>query len=550
MKDSRRVLKAAITAAVVAGLAGCATPSMKDMRNQQQKMYEKAVTSQKREPVHILNEAYTGGTTARYINPADQVKMSATDAPIGAMVNAVAMQQGYSVFFAQGALPTKPITLSVDDQTRLSAIRTMAEAAGYCAIVQPDAKRIIIAKHGTYVFRVPTSILQNGKANYKVGGNTAAGQSGQSGGAGGGMGGGMSGGGMGGSSGGSSSLSASFKVAGKTKSQKSADLRKQIETVAGRGSQATVNAQTGLITVSANATGLARADSFIKQYVRQADERVAVHVALLEVTLNNGLQYGINWSKIIQISGQQALGLGFVNPIPGIAAGATNPVSLSATTGANGMSSITGGLGATPQSYLNYSGQTISGIISALRTVTNTRIISQPTLVALNNTPATIFSGHQVPYVGDVQSNVASLGGTTSTGAAFSFAVNGLSLSIIPNILDDHLVSMKIVPAISNITGFTSATVDGTQISAPNQQLKQMYLQSLVPNGKTLIIGGASTTSAENQNSQTPGLGRIPGLGYLFKGINDNGTTSQLVILVHATIIPAPRYNPLVAETL
>lgn len=546
MSKSTIILRASILAVIGAGLAGCAQPSMKHLASQQEAIYKKAENGQKEQSVRIMDKAYTGGFSSQYINPADQVKMSANDSPVGAMINAIAQQKNYSVFFAQGADPTRTITVSVDGQSTDSAIRTMAEAAGYCAIIQPNSRRIIIAKHGTYIFSVPTSILLNGQSKYKVGGNSAVSgyENSSSGGSGG-----MTGG-SGGSSGGSSSLNASFTIKGKTKNQKASNLKEQLEAVAGKGSDVQVDAETGMISVSANATGLARADAFIKDYVAQADKRVAVHVALLEVTLKNGLQYGINWGKIIQISGTQAMGLGFANAVPGLSSSSTSPVSLSATSAPNGADSISGSLGSTSQSYLNYTGETISGVISALKNVTNTRIISQPTMVAENNTPATIFSGHKVPYIGDVQSNVASLGGTTSTGASFSYAVNGLSLSIVPNILGNHLVSLKIVPSISNITGFTTGDVDGTKINAPDQQLRQMYLQSIVPNGKTLIIGGASTTSSENDNNQTPLLGQIPGLGYLFKGVNDQGTTSQLVILVHANIIPAPKYNPLVSEAL
>ncbi|EGQ62675.1 general secretion pathway protein D, partial [Acidithiobacillus sp. GGI-221] len=109
---------------------------------------------------------------------------------------------------------------------------------------------------------------------------------------------------------------------------------------------------------------------------------------------------------------------------------------------------------------------------------------------------------------------------------------------------------IKILPALSQVNQFVSATVNGTQLQGPVQDLKQTFLQSLVPNGKTLIIGGAHQESAIDQNSETPGLGKIPVLGYLFKGINNQGNTSQLVILVHADINRAPDYDPLMGESL
>jgi len=532
-------IKATVAVAVALALGGCAQPSLHHVAIQQDHLMQKAETANKN-VVSIINHQYTGGYLTRYVNPNDAVTMSVNRAPVGALINSVA--KNYSVFFAQGANPEKPVTLSVNGEPRLTAIRYMAQAAGYCAIMDPGSRRIIIAKRGTYIFRIPTSVLLKNGAKYDVGGNNAANQSSS------GSAGGVGGAGGGYSSGGSSgsSLKAKFTVKGGAKVESASQLVQQIQSVAGRGSQVTANAATGLVSVTANADGLARATHFIDTYVKQANQRVAIHVALLEVSLKNGLQYGINWSKIIQVSGQQALGLGFINPAPALgASGSTSPTNISVN--GNGISAT---LNPTTQSYIDYTGQTISGVISALRQVTNARIISQPELVAQNNTPATIFSGKQTPYVGQVSSQVSGISGTASTGAGFDFAPNGLSLSVIPNILNNQLVSIRIVPSITSITGFTSTTVDNTQISAPNEDDRQLYLQTLVPNGKTLIIGGASTTTAENDNYHTPGLGDIPGLGYLFKGVNDNGEVSQLVILVHASIIPAPKYNPLVAESL
>ncbi|MBU2723287.1 type II and III secretion system protein, partial [Acidithiobacillus ferridurans] len=135
-------------------------------------------------------------------------------------------------------------------------------------------------------------------------------------------------------------------------------------------------------------------------------------------------------------------------------------------------------------------------------------------------------------------------------GAAFQYVLNGLSLSFVPDILNNHLVSLTIEPALSQVNSFVNATVDGTQLQGPVQELKQTLMHTTIPNNKTLIIGGAKEDSATGENSETPGLGKIPVLGYLFKGINNQGTTSQLVILVRAKINHAPDYNPLIGESL
>lgn len=531
-----KTVRWSVIAAIGIALAGCAQPGLHSVQLAQHA--EVAKSKNTPNTFHWNNQGiYINHRAVTYHPGAGSVSVNVNAAPVGgALAHLVALHH-YSLFFSGSASPDTKITANISGSSLIGAVRQMAQAAGYCAIIHPNGRRIIIATHGTYYFHVPTTLLVAGKASYDVGGDPAAQGGGSSGSSGGMGGGGMSGGGIsGGSSGGSSgSMSANFIISGKTKEEKSGTLLKNIKEVAGGGSQVSINATTGMIAVTADAKGLVRADNFIREYVRMVDTSVSLHVAILQVSLNNGLQYGINWSKIIQIAGNQTLSFAFPN---------TAPAAINAAMAGSAGSTSTG------STSVAYTGQSISSVIQALASITNTRVISEPYITAENNTPATLFSGKQIPYIGEVSSNVTGLSGTSSTGAAFQYVLNGLSLSFVPDILNNHLVSIKILPALSQVNQFVSATVNGTQLQGPVQDLKQTFLQSLVPNGKTLIIGGAHQESAIDQNSETPGLGKIPVLGYLFKGINNQGNTSQLVILVHANINRAPDYNPLIGESL
>ena len=233
----------AATAAALA-LGGCAQPSMHQIAARQSHILHTAEAAQKNS-VAVFHTQYTGGYLTNYVNPEDSVSMSVNRAPVGALINSIA--KGYSVFFAQGANPGKLVTLSVNGQQRLTAIREMAQAAGYCSIVDKDQRRVVIAKRGTYIFKIPTSVLLKNGAKYDVGGNNAASQDGESS-TGGGAAGGMAGGSSGGSSG--SDIKAKFTVKGGAKIEKTSALVHQIQSVAGTGSRVTANATTGLVTVT------------------------------------------------------------------------------------------------------------------------------------------------------------------------------------------------------------------------------------------------------------------------------------------------------------
>lgn len=527
---------------VAAGLAGCAAPpTLRQMAHRQHHLL--AQVHPIRAGVVESAGAYVGHRLVRYEPVRHPVSIRARHTPVGLLIAAGAHARGDSVFFVHGARAKTSVTATLHDAPFPQAMRTLAEAAGYAAIVRPHRHEVLIAPRATYFYRVPTNLFTAGAGQYAVGGNTAASGASSSGmgGVGGMMGGGMPGGapvgGMAGSTGstggsGGSSMEAEFTISGATKAEKIKNLQQSLKTLAGRNARVGVNTATGILSVTAGGRGLARVSAFIRRYVVAADTRVQIHTAILEVDLSHGLQWGINWSKIANISGAIAK-LSFANSAPAVA---TASATASGTTS-----------GATT---LNYTGASVSSLISALRTVTDVRVVSEPSLVVENGAPSTLFSGTQLPYVGSVSSNVTGLSGSASTGAGLSYALNGLSLSVVPDVLSNRYVTLTLVPALSEINRFDTFTVDGTQLQGPVQDLRQAYIQSLVPTGKTLIIGGSRQLSSTHQDSATPGLGKIPFLGKLFQGIANQGKVEQLVILVRATILPAPHYDPLVGSSL
>ncbi len=524
-------------ALLMAGLAGCATPTLRQIAHKQHRVMARV----QRLPAGLIETtgAYVGHRVVRYDEVRHPVTIRANQTPLGALVAAAAQAHGDSVFFVHGADASTKITASVHDAAFPVAMRTLAEAAGYAAVWRPHRHEVFIAPRATYFYRLPTDLLTAGSGDYAVGGNTAA-SGAQSGGMGGGMAGGASPmggavGGAGGSSGSSgSSMEAEFTITGATKAEKAKALHTTILHLAGPGADVNINAATGIVAVTANGRGLARVSAFIRRYVVAADTRVQVHTAILEVSLTHGLQWGINWSKIANISGAVAK-LGFANTAPALANASASTASGGATSGAT---------------TLSYTGASVSSLISALRTVTDVRVVSEPSLVVENGTPATLSNVTQLPYVGSISSNVTGLSGSASTGAGLSYALNGLSLSVLPDVLSNRYVTLTVVPALSEINRFDTFTVDGTQLQGPVQDLRQTYIQTLVPSGKTLIIGGSRQLSSTHQDSATPGLGAVPFLGKLFQGIANQGKVEQLVILVRATIIPAPHYDPLVGSSL
>ncbi len=522
----------------VLSLAGCATPDLHHVQVEQNKIKASAYHSVAGAEL-VLGKPYIAQKYVRYHKTEKKVSLNVDNAPIGPVLESLAKKYGYSLMFANGTSPNTPITLYLNNTSFQNALMSAVAAGGYAVVVNKHEKQFTICTHATYFYHISTSLFHPGKSSYSEGGSTsgAGGSSGGSSGGGGGGGGGSSGGSSGGSG-----ITSSFTVTGKSSKEHANHFISDVEKIAGPGAVVSFNAATGILAVTGNGNQLAKATSFIKNYSTIANQRVQIHTAILEVTLNNNEQTAVNWNKIISLatSGTSSLALNGL--------GGDEVTNSSVTNGSGAGGTVNAG---NYSNQLDYSGSTISTIIQAIRTVGNVRVISEPMIVANNETPATISSGTNEPYVGSVQSNVqGGASAVTSTGAQLSEILNGLSMSFIPDVLNNNWVNIKIQPSISNIAGFQDFNINGTNLSGPIQQLRQTYLQTLMPSNKTLILAGLIEKSATSDSNGTPLLSQIPALGYLFKGVAVAGKREQLVILVRATVIPAPHINTLIGESL
>jgi len=114
-----------------------------------------------------------------------------------------------------------------------------------------------------------------------------------------------------------------------------------------------------------------------------------------------------------------------------------------------------------------------AGVTSALKLLkdkTHLRVISHPSITAMNRTPATIFNGEQIPYVGSITPPVTTGTTVTNGSSTLSFAGDGLSLSVIPDILTDQQVDITLVPVLSTVKELVEFDIGGgMKLTGPRQ---------------------------------------------------------------------------------
>lgn len=169
---------------------------------------------------------------------------------------------------------------------------------------------------------------------------------------------------------------------------------------------------------------------------------------------------------------------------------------------------------------------TITAALNLAETKGQTKTIATPRVTALNNRPAQIESGSQIP-VTTVQRNG---GGDADTGVVFTttFINVPLRLSVTPQITDAGTVILRIVAENNVVNPALSSGLGGT----PGIDTQRMQTEVLVPDGGTTVIGGVLTDLESDARSSTPGLSKIPILGNLFKNKTIQRNTNEILFFI------------------
>jgi type IV pilus assembly protein PilQ len=196
--------------------------------------------------------------------------------------------------------------------------------------------------------------------------------------------------------------------------------------------------------------------------------------------------------------------------VPGGLAGTNQPLGNLGAAAPTSVIGLTTGLIGTAQ---------ISALITAAESRGQAKTVATPRVTALNNRPAQIESGSQIP----VQTTQAA-GGTAVVTTTFVSVP--LRLSITPQITDVGTVVLRVT--VENNTINTGIAVGGV----PGIDTQRMQSEVLVPDGGTTVMGGVLADAEGDTQQRTPGLGGIPVVGNLFKRKLVTRTTNELLFFI------------------
>ena len=262
----------------------------------------------------------------------------------------------------------------------------------------------------------------------------------------------------------------------------------------------------------------------IEKTLNQLDRpqlQVAIDLTIAEVTLNDALNYGVQFFLKSSDFGLLPTDTGSViNSAAGAVIGQSLP-------GFN---------------FLIGSGLQPRLIINALHAYTDVKVLSNPSLVVIDNQTATLQVGDQVP----VSTGAATVLSTSNTVVnTIDYRNTGIILRVVPRINSNGKVLLDVEQEISNVANNANA---GTL--TPTLSQRKVKSSIAVVSGQTVLLAGLISETQNRTRSGIPLLDKIPGVGDVFTQNNKSIARTELIIFIRPQIIRDSVDAAVVAEEL
>ncbi|MFA6204257.1 MAG: type II and III secretion system protein [Gallionella sp.] len=286
------------------------------------------------------------------------------------------------------------------------------------------------------------------------------------------------------------------------------------------------NPETGIISVRATSRQHATIREFIDKVMNNARRQVLLEATIVEVTLSDQYQQGIDWSLLRTLG----LSLTQVSPVGALTA----------------MGTISYTNPGKPGSF------SLSGSIKLLETFGKLHVLSSPKLSVLNNQTGLVkVVDESVYFTIEVTQGTYGANNTVLTLPTYTSTIHtvpvGFMMYVTPQIGGDTEVTLNLRPTITRILSYAkdpNPALINTITPAlsvtnliPQIQTREMESIMRVRNGDIAVLGGLMQDTRAGDTNQIPGLGSVPGLGQLFKARNDKNTKSELVVFLRPVIL-------------
>ena len=308
------------------------------------------------------------------------------------------------------------------------------------------------------------------------------------------------------------------------------DLRDALHTLIGSGEGRAVitSPQAGLVTVRAYPKELKAVRDFLEQSGEHLKRQVVLEARILEVSLNEGYEQGVDWSGL---SASWDGG-------KGITGGGSLLDSPIASTPNQIFRALGGGAGFT------ISDGNFNVAVSLLKTQGDVNTLSSPRVTATNNQKAVIKVGTDEYFVTNASTTTTTSGNSApivTPNVELTPFFSGIALDVTPQIDEQGRVLLHIHPSVIDTEEQSKTinvgTTDPLVLPLAKSSIRESDTVVQANNGDIVVIGGLMKTDKQEIVSKVPLLGDIPWVGEAFTNRRESNRKVELVIMLKPTVV-------------
>ena len=308
------------------------------------------------------------------------------------------------------------------------------------------------------------------------------------------------------------------------------DLRDALQTLIGTGEGRAVitSPQAGLVTVRAYPKELKAVREFLDQSGEHLKRQVVLEARILEVSLNEGYEQGVDWSGL---SASWDGG-------KGITGGGSLMDSPIASTPNQIFRALGGGAGFT------ISDGNFNVAVSLLKTQGDVNTLSSPRVTATNNQKAVIKVGTDEYFVTNASTTTTTSGTSApivTPNVELTPFFSGIALDVTPQIDEQGKVLLHIHPSVIDTEEqsktISVGTADPLVLPLAKSSIRESDTVVQANNGDIVVIGGLMKTDKQEIVSKVPLLGDIPWVGEAFTNRRESNRKVELVIMLKPPVV-------------
>lgn len=234
--------------------------------------------------------------------------------------------------------------------------------------------------------------------------------------------------------------------------------------------------------------------------------QVLIEASIIEVTLTDELRYGLEWS--FNNSSGRYSGSGTVS-------GNRNGLNIADPISAGFTYTVRNSFG------------DIRAALQALSSKTNLKVVASPTLMVLDNHPASITVGQQQPYQSGQAVNTD--GNVLTTN--IQYKDTGVSLNVTPSVNAGNMVTMNVEQTVTDVGAVDTVSNQRTFLQ------RQVSSRVAVRSGESIVMGGLIQETSSQNRKGVPLLHELPWVGNLFGATQNDGARTELIVVITPRVV-------------